>query len=72
MPMPSTSTPLLDAIYHQLSLIATTNEQIRQWSASDGEASLMARQYKYLRKGMVQELDRLLRHLDVTLQVVVE
>ncbi len=72
MPMPSTSTPLLDTIYHQLSLIASTNEQIRQWSASDGEMSLMARQYKHLCKGMVQELDRLLRQLDVTLQVVVE
>lgn len=53
-----------------LSLIASTNEQIRQWSASDGEASLMVRQYKHLRKGMIQELDRLLRQLDLMLQVV--
>jgi hypothetical protein len=44
--------------------------EIKQWSASDGEASVMARQYKHLRKGMVQELDRLLRQLDLTLQVV--
>jgi hypothetical protein len=72
MQTPSIPNALLDAIHHQLSLIATTNEQIRQWSVSDGEASLMARQYKHLRKGMVQELDRLLRQLDVTLQVVVE
>ncbi len=70
MQTPTTSNPLLDAIHHQLSLIASTNEQIRQWSASDGETSLMVRQYKHLRKGMVQELDRLLRQLDLTLQVV--
>jgi|GEM_PF-2612738 len=70
MQTPATPNPLLDAIHHQLALIATTNEQIKQWSASDGDASLMARQYKHLRKGMVQELDRLLRQLDVTLQVV--
>ncbi len=70
MQTPATPKPLLDAIHHQLSLIASTNELIRQWSASEGEDSLMARQYKHLRKGMVQELDRLLRQLDLTLQVV--
>ncbi len=29
-------TPLLEAINHQLTLIAGTNEQIRLWSASEG------------------------------------
>jgi hypothetical protein len=70
MQTPSQSNPLLEAIGHQLSLIADTNQQIKQWSAAEGNESLMVRQYKHLRKQMVQELDRLLRQLDLTLQVV--
>ncbi len=70
MKTPINSNPLLEAINHQLTLIAGTNEQIKQWSVSEGEESLMARQYKHLRKQLVQELDRLLRQLDLTLQVV--
>jgi len=70
MATPTPPNALLEAIGHQLSLIANTNEQIKRWSASDGDDSLMVRQYKHLRKQMVQELDRLLRQLDLTLQVV--
>lgn len=70
MATPASPNPLLEAISHQLSLIAATNEQIKRWSASDSEQSLMVRQYQHARKPMVQELDRLLRQLDLTLHVV--
>jgi len=61
---------LLESITNQLRLISDTNDAIRQWTAIDGENSLMVRQYRHLKKELVAELDRLLKKIDVTLQVV--
>lgn len=60
---------LFEAITHQVKLIANANDSVCEWTAIDGHDSLMVRQYRHLKRELVAELDRLLKKIDVTLQV---
>ncbi len=66
---PETQEALFESIAHQVKLIANANDSVCQWRAIDGNDSLMVRQYKHLKSELIVELDRMLKKIDVTLQV---